>query len=54
VSLRPLIDPMVQDDKEEVRLRAAAAVLRLGAIEKAEKERKARRPAAKKAPPKKK
>jgi len=31
-SLRPVLEPLVSDDKEEVRLRAAAALLRLSAI----------------------
>ncbi len=53
VRLRAVIDPMVADDKEEVRLRAAAAVLRLAAIEKAEGARRARRPGANAAPKKK-
>jgi len=50
VGLRKTIEPLLEDDKEEVRLRAAAAWLRLSAIEKAEA---ARRPTPKKSAPKK-
>ena len=50
VSMRKILDPMIQDDREEVRLRAAAAMLRLSAVEKAQQ---ARKPPAKKAPAKK-
>ncbi len=52
VSLRKQIEPMIEDSKEEVRLRAAAAVLRLGAIERARAKTPARKAPVKSAPKK--
>jgi HEAT repeat protein len=49
-SMRKILDPMIEDDRDEVRLRAAAAMLRLSAVEKAQQFRRA---PAKKAPTKK-
>jgi HEAT repeat protein len=48
LSLRKAIAPMLEDDKEEVRLRAAAAWLRMAAVEKAQT---AKRPARKEGAP---
>jgi HEAT repeat protein len=50
VSLRKQIEPMIEDSKEEVRLRAAAGTLRLAAIEKAKAS--ARKPGARPQPKK--